>query len=65
MLTDKKVYVVYTVCQPSAVEVVVGVFSDEQQAIDYCDHVDPKEMSLQVEGCVIDKLVEPEDRRVF
>jgi len=57
-----KVYVAYTLRAPSAVEVIAGVFSDEQQAIDYCDHVDPTELTHGVEDYIVDELVEPEEQ---
>lgn len=43
--------------------VVVGVFHDNQQAMDYCDHVDPNEETHNVDEYVVDELIEPEDRR--
>ena len=46
-----------------AFEKIVGLFSDHDPAIAYCDHKDPKEVRLAADDYTIDELVEPEDRR--
>lgn len=37
---------------------VVGIFSEEGDAKDYCDRVDPSEKSLTIDDYTVDKLLE-------
>lgn len=51
-----RVWVVYEI-KDNGDGYISGVFSDNQQAIDYCDRVDPKDETHYADEYTVDELV--------